>query len=431
MTTLININYDFRLITMNMNDERRIVEALEETNRWWKNTFTIEFKPREKYPEIQKFFKTKQILALTGLRRVGKTTILLKLVEEYLKDHNALDVLYFSFDDFRDVGVKEIITTYARLLNKDLTSGQYLFLFDEIQKLDNWAEQVKRIYDTYKNIKIIVSGSESLFIKKKSRESLAGRFFEFKIDLLRFTEYLQFKDKKRENIELYREEILREFQQYLFSNGFPELIDQDKDFIDKYIKENIIEKIIYKDIPQVFPVKNPSVLEDILKIIISNPGQIINIDDFAKDLGISRQTVVKYLYYLEKSFLIKKLYNFSRNVRKTERKLKKYYPVILLPNIIEQRESIGKVFETCMVLQLDAEFFWRDQYKNEVDVIQVIGETIVPIEIKYTKTEHKPLHFFMKKFNVQRGIIITYDSKKSSHNQKEITVIPFYEYLLK
>lgn len=415
-----------------MTQNEKIIEALEESNKWWKGAFGIDFKPREIYEEIKKFLKTRQIIALTGLRRVGKTTIMLKIAEDYIKKLDAKNVLYFSFDEFRNTRVRDIINIYARIMNKELVKGNFLLLLDEIQKLDNWEEQIKRIYDNFKNIKIIISGSESLFIRKISKESLAGRVFEFKIKPLNFREYLSFKDIKISNVELYKEELLREFNNYLFCNGFPEIINEDKDIIKKYIKENVIEKIIYKDIPQIFPIKEPTIIEELFKIILYDPGEIINIDDLARNLHISRQTISTYLDYLEKSFLTRKLYNFSKNIRKTQRKLKKYYPTIILPEIIEKTELFGKVFETAIILQLDGEFFWRDAYKNEIDMVKLIDNKTLPIEIKYSKIDVKALKLFMKKFKINAGMIISYDKEENiKFNGKEIDIVPFYEYLNK
>ncbi len=413
-------------------DSERIIEALEETNKWWKRGFEIEFRPREVYEEIKRFLKTRQIIALTGLRRVGKTTIMLKMVRDNIEKFGPENIMYFSFDDFRDVRIKDVLNAYSRLVNKELGEGEYLVLFDEIQKVAGWEEQIKRVYDNFKNIKLIISGSESLFISNKSRESLAGRFFEFKIQPLSFREYLTFKGRRFENVELYKQEILREFDNFLLCNGFPEIASETEEVVKKYIKENIIEKIVYRDIPQIFPVREPAILEEVLRIILLSPGEIINIDDMAKDLNISRQTLSNYLNYLEKSYLIKKLYNFSGSARKTQRKLKKYYPTVVLPEIVRKHGLRGRVFETAMVLQLNADFFWRDVYKNEVDVVKHADGKIIPIEIKYSKLDIKPLRTFMKKFRIDKGIILTYDKEgKAEFDKGRIEIVPFYKYMLK
>ena len=175
--------------------EENILEALERNNKWWKSDFTVEFKLRDLYVQIKRFMHTPQIIAITGLRRVGKTTIMLKLVKDMIQELNRENIVYFSFDEFKDIGIKQILKTYARLMNKDLSLNKYLFLLDEVQKLENWEEQLKAMYDSYPNIKFVISGSESLFIRKKSRESLAGRMYEFHIKPLSFKEFLLFKNK--------------------------------------------------------------------------------------------------------------------------------------------------------------------------------------------------------------------------------------------
>ncbi len=97
----------------------------------------------------------------------------------------------------------------------------------------------------------------------------------------------------------------------------------------------------------------------------------------------------------------------------------------------KKNELFGKVFETFMVLQLQAEFFWRDQYKNEVDIINVKDDKILPLEIKLAKIDPRPLGIFMKKFKLNTGIIISYNKKEQLRlDGKSITIIPYYEYLL-
>ena len=408
-----------------MNDER-VIEILNKSNKWWKEKFEFKFKPRLIYQEIKKFMHVRQIISLTGLRRTGKTTIMLKIVYDNIPKFDRMNIVYFSFDEFRKIKLIEVINAYVKIINKDINKEKYLFLFDEIQKVENWEEQLKRIYDEHSNIKFIISGSESLFIRKKSRESLAGRMFEFQVKILTFKEFLSFKNLKFDNLSLYKEEILREYKNFLFSNGFPEMVGEKREIADKYVKNNVIEKIIYRDIPQIIPVQEPAILEQIFKIILNDPGEIISLDDLAKELRISRQTVSLYIDYLEKSFLIRKLYNFSRNARKTQRKLKKYYPTIISHELVEKNEMSGKVFETFIVNQLDAEFFWRDTYKNEVDIVK-INSNILPIEVKISKVEARTLKLFMKKFKVDKGIILTYNTKEKING---VEAIPFYEFLI-
>lgn len=407
-------------------EKQRIFEALKKSNPWWKEDFEIDYKPRKIYEEIKGFIGNRQIISLTGLRRTGKTTLLFKIIKDSLNNYKKENIIYFSFDDFRGIRLEEIIDAYFELMNKK-NDESFLILFDEIQKISGWEEQLKRLYDENKRIKFIISGSESLFIRKGIRESLAGRMFEFQIKTLSFKEFLNFKNRKFENLELYKKEILSDFKDFLFCNGFPEIINENEEFIRKYIKENVVEKIIYRDIPQIISIDNPEILFQIFSIIARDPGQMIQIDKLARELNLSRQTVSNYLDYLEKSFLIRKLYNFSRNARKTQTKLKKYYPTIIFPEEIENKEFFGKNFEAFLVNELKAEFFWRDVYKNEVDII-LKDKEIIPIEVKVSNIEVKPLNLFVTKFKLKKGFVLTYDKEE---DLGKIKVMPFYKYLIK
>lgn len=416
-----------------MAQKEKVKKALLESNPWWKQKFEINYKDREIYLKLQKYLEAKQIIALTGLRRVGKTTIMLKIVKEKIDSGFAPEnIVYFSFDNFRDLDFSELIEVYLEEYEKKIEKNKYLFLFDEIQKINNWEEQVKRLYDLHVNFKIIISGSESLFIRKKSKESLAGRMFEFKVEPLSFKEFLSFKGLNLRPTGLYEKELIRSFEDFMFSGGFPELVDvNDKDFIKNYIRETVVEKVLFRDIPLIYPIRDVSILESIFKIISGNPGQIIEINKLASEVGLSRRVVSLYVGYLENSFLIKKIFNFSRNQRKTAKKLKKYYPTIPALGFIYGNEDVKpKIFENTIVLQTGANFFWRDVYKNEVDIV-LDGGKIIPIEVKYGEIKDiNGMLKFMELFNVKEGFIISKDEEKEQKiGNKKISIIPAWKWL--
>lgn len=404
----------------------QIKDVLPDMNPWWKDEFKVDFNERELHKKIQKYISLRQIMAFTGLRRVGKTTLMLKVIEDEIKKGtNKENILFFSFDEFKNIEIDEVIKAYEDILEKNIRKEKYLILLDEVQKLDNWENKIKRIYDTFKNIKIIISGSESLFIKNKSRAILAGRIFEFKVEPLTFKEFLTFKKVDYKPINLYKKELKKLFDEFTLTLGFPELVNiKDKEIIKKYIKESILEKVIYNDIPKLFKIKDVSVLESLYNIFLDEPGQIVEIFKLAKDLNVSRQSLSNYLKYLEDSFLIRKLYNYSKNKRKIERKLKKYYPTIISPDLLFKEDSLSKskIFEWLIINQLKAEFFWRDPYKNEVDIVK----DSIPIEIKYGKIEDKGVKIFMKKFKIKKGYIISYDKEEKG----EVEIIQGFKFLL-
>lgn len=405
-------------------------------NPWWKNHLSFDFKQRDISLELDKFIPEPQIIAITGIRRVGKTTYLLSVIDKLIKmGTNPEAILFVSFDELKNQRIRDILEVYEFIIENKKFTKTYLFL-DEIQKLKDWENQIKAIYDEHKlknDLKIFISGSESLFIRKKSKETLAGRIFEFKMNPLSFKEYLNFKNKQYKNIQLYDKELLIDFNNHLLTQGFPEMINYtDYSIFKKYTTE-IIEKIIFGDIAKQFKVTNLQALESITRIISNNPGQLLDQTDLGAEIKVVRQVVSNYLKYLEESYLIKKQYNYSNNFRKTERKLKKYYPTILSPEIIldEDYLSKSKVFETFIITQLNSSFFWRDAYKNEVDMIFEKNKQIIPIEIKYGKIETTGLDKFMFNYKIDIGYIISYNTEKEiKKDNKIIYVVPAYKFLL-
>lgn len=413
-----------------------IKDALLDVNPWWRGEFTVEFKERELHSQIRKYLRLPQIIALTGLRRVGKTTLMLKSAEDAIREGlDPKNVIYFSFDEFKGIEIRSVLREYETMMEKSLRTGKYLLLLDEIQKLNDWENQLKAIYDAFgKNVKVMISGSESLFIRRKSRETLAGRMFEFKVEPLTFKEFLNFKGVEYKPVGLHERELEKQFAEFVLSLGFPELVGiKERDVIRKYVNESIVEKVIYRDIPELVSIKDISALRSLLDTLMTEPGQLLELSHLASDLNLTRQTVSLYLTYLEDSFLVRKLYNFSRSRRKVERKLRKYYPTLISPDIIFKNDELSrsKVFEWLVVNQTRPAFFWRDPYKHEVDMILANGRPM-PIEIKYGKIDLDGLLFFMRKFNVNDGLVISSTlEERRKVDSKRISVIPAFKFLLK
>ena len=361
---------------------------IDKYNFHWKEGFFYNFpKKRFLFNSIVKEIESKQIISLIGLRRTGKTTILKQVIDHLIKSKKVKreHILFYSFDE-EQPKIEEIVTEYETKLGKellDIKDRVYIFL-DEIQKLKNWQNQVKYYYDNYQNIKFFVSGSSSLFIKKHTQESLAGRIYEFVLNPLSFEEFLIFKNKGQmlKKKRLFEDTLKKEFLSYQ-KRQFIELIDESEERVAKYIK-TMIEKIVYQDIPKIFPIENEELLMRILKIIASNPGMLSDYGSLSKELGISRVTLSNYFFYLNESFLIKKLYNFSRNMLTSEKKMKKFYlATTSFFSFLNNEINESKLIENLIVAFVDAKFFWRTPQKYEVDIILKEKNKIIPIEVKY------------------------------------------------
>ena len=410
----------------------KVKRALREFNPFWTSPIRIEYRDRTVYERLKRFIKEPQIISLCGLRRVGKTTLLQKIIQDILEENAPDSVLYFSFDDFQDLELFDVLDSFREIHKKE---PRFLF-FDEVQKLPNWAEKVKILYDT-KKYKIFVSGSESLFLRRGAGESLAGRIYEFEIKKLSFMEYLGFvgKTKMAEKPQLYEVELKIELWNYLLSGGFPELIGkEDKAMIKQYVKSTIIEKIVFKDMAKMYPIENPAELIRILDIIVDNPGMIVDFSSLSQELGIWRQTLSKYFEYLEMAHLVVKLYNFSRNRITSEKSLKRFYPTFLTPVLTEDSEErTGKLMETACVIATDAKFFWRDKYKDEVDIVLQKGRDIVPIEIKYRNqpSQNRGMEKFQKKYKCKEAFIVTKDARRKAKDSDGVEWVPVHEFLLR
>ena len=416
-----------------------LLERIIKQNPWWEKKEIEGIKDYQKrflLKEIWQYCDNKQMIAVLGMRRTGKTVLLLQTIEKLLKIKRIPQqkILYFSFDEILGKDpeiIEKIIETYENEILKDDLKNVYIF-FDEVNHLKNWQVVLKRYYDLNKNIKFFVSGSSSIYLKK-AKESLAGRIYEFELKPLSFKEFLYLKKIKVENLNLQQTSLKKELNKSFLSVSLPEII-QENDFlkIKKYIN-SIVDKVIFYDIPKVYEIDEPEVLKNILSLIAQKPGMLLEYQSLAKSLGISYQTVSKYINYLEKSFLIKRVYNFRGSPIARARKLKKVYlgAINLSAGFMDSEkeifEQIPFLAENLVCLNLDAKWFWRKYF--EIDFYH----QNIPIEVKYTETEPdiKNNLLAVKSLKSKKLLVITknFEDKKTIQEIK-VEFIPLWKYLL-
>lgn len=385
---------------------------LAKYNQHWTEEFRYPYeKTRNKFQELVRNLSNKQIIELAGLRRTGKTILFFQLINHLLAaGQNRFSIWYFTFDE----GILELdalLESFIKQTSVDFKKEKVYIVLDEIQKLKNFQAKIKVYYDLYPNIKFFISGSTSLFVRKKKQESLAGRIISLFLTPLSFGEYLNFKEKTELTARplVFEKEIETEFEIYLKSQFVDSLLLNPED--NKKYLEAIVRKIVFEDIPQVFPVDSPDVLWKIVRIIAQNPGIIINLQSLCQEIDISSKTLSNYLFYLEEAFLIKKLYNFSKNLITSEKRLKKYYlAAASFSWALNDFPQIGSLVENVLISLNDYHFFWRDTYGHEVDFIEVQKEKVFPIEVKYRNSlSVKDLHnlaLFSKKFTAETPVLM-------------------------
>jgi hypothetical protein len=428
-------------------------------NEWWKTSEVRKELKKEKhrnlFEEILPYLNDHQIISLIGLRRTGKTTLMYQLIDHLIKNGvPPKNILYFSFDEILSADpniLEEVIENYQKMILKT-EEKTYLFL-DEIQYIEKWQAVLKRYYDLHPTMKFFISGSASLNIKK-AKESLAGRIYEFVLHPLSFREFLDMKTfplpKKQTTYTLeelqhiyhqllpYKDDIETHLNEYMLKGGFPELIEEKSlEKIQKYLRTNI-DKIIFQDIPKVFDIKEPALLLELLKITAAQSGTILEYEGIGNALKTTRQSISNYMLYLQESFLIRKITNYTGSALASARKAKKFYIQDhgITNTLLEKHEEAfseqdsGKIIENIIVNTLQPTYFWRQNY--EVDVVLKTNE-ITPIEIKYRTdpTDIKGLEKFMELYGTKKGIVISKTLLKQTQLETgEILFIPAWLFLL-
>lgn len=392
-------------------------------NPHWEVGFIYPYqKERTILNEVQDSLKNNLIIAISGLRRVGKSVILKQCINYLIKSGMPRrNVLYLNLDDVAIEDFISVINAWQAHVPQKIYGNTFCLLVDEVQKVTNWGEKIKSIYDNL-NIKILLSGSASLQIKK-GNESLAGRITEKIIAPLSFKEFLDFSNRSSD-VKSVKQSY---YDIYLFRQ-LPELAINDSLSSKEYI-ESIVKKALWEDCKNYLNIENSEILESIFSVICKSPGEIIDYEDVAKDFRISRNTSAQYFKALVDCFLVRKLYNYSRNARKSEKKSKKFYPYFTTLHEFVRPYPVdySKIAETEVAWQTKAGFFYNDQ-GQEIDFI--CGDELNKgIEVKMrNKVDDSDLKILIKnKLNLKTLYVIIAKQSIANISDKNITVVRFHE----
>ncbi len=414
------------------------IDILNTFNPWWTNgAVPIQLLGSHRRPileEVETYVDKRFITLIYGLRRVGKTTCLYQVIDSLLRNGTVpLQIIYFSFDE-KSGEPNDVITTYAeKVLKKSIRDAGRIFVFmDEIQKVPEWQSKLKIIYDLYPNIKFFLSGSASVSLQKHATESLAGRMIGVFVKPLTFSEFLEWKkipvDKTRP--ELFQGQIAPHLMDYLRKGGFPEIVHEEGDeLIRKYVKNAVLEHIIYRDIPQEFGAKDVELLRTLLELFVKDPGMMMNTERISRDLGRNKITVGNYIEYLKHALLIREVKNLRSNLLVSSRKNKKIYPTssafcFAYRDDFFADKILEKIAEVTVAEYLQAENYYCNGF--EVDFVQKSDKDTVPIEVKYGAPDEHQIRKFMEKFGVEKGILVSKDSLR----QGDLQVVPLWLFLL-
>lgn len=315
--------------------------------------------PRKLYTLLKEHLSTKQITVITGMRRTGKTTI----VKQLLSDITSNNKIYIDLEriDNREIFSEknyDIIIYTLQQRGLDIKKKAYIAL-DEIQLSHNIPSVLKYLYDNY-NIKFIITGSSSYYLKNLFTESLAGRKKVFELYPLDLGEFLVFKEvpcnsesslNKQFN-PLEYERLKGYYEEYLEYGGFPEVALTTKSDEKKDLITDIISSYINIDIKALSDFRNQESLYKLMKMLAARSCTRLDYSKLSRLIGISRITLQSYIDFFEKTYLISRIPVLARNPDREIVKAKKiYFCDNGIMNVLENVSS-GVKFENAVYTQL-------------------------------------------------------------------------------
>lgn len=342
------------------------------------------FYPRAILSQLENELETEQVVVITGMRQVGKTTLLKHLFEQidgpnktFLDFENPLHRKVFEEEDYENI--------WNNLQEFNISKQEKTFIFiDEIQNLPKVSSAVKYLYDHWR-VKFFLTGSSSFYLKNLFPESLAGRKIIYELYPLTFAEFLVFKEVERKEIPSFKgkakqknkiryERLSKYFIEYSQYGGFPRVVLETSATRKKQILEEVFKSYFEQDVKTLADFKDLSQLRDLILLLIPRIGSKLDISKLADNLEVSRETVYSYLSFLEKTYFIQLLAQFSRSIDRQAAGSKKVYLCDSgLANILG-KPSEGQQLENSVFQSLRPRYKLSYYQKNSKEIDFIVDE---------------------------------------------------------
>lgn len=376
---------------------------------------------RQLYPKIEAELATKEITVITGMRRVGKTTAL-KHLYDLIDTQNKL-ILDLENPLHRKVFEEE---NYDSIWNNlrpfGITNSQKSYLFiDEVQNLPEISRAIKYLYDHY-DVKFVLTGSSSYYLRNLFPESLAGRKIIFELFPLNFSEFLTFKQvehtslhslnkKAQQKNEISHQKIISLYNEYMEFGGFPSVVLENDSNRKRLLLSEIFTSYFEKDAKNLADFNDMSKLRDLILILIPRIGQKIDIQKLAISLSISRTTIYSYLSFLEQTYFITMLNRHSGSIDRQAAGSKKLF--MCDTGVINTLGKIsqGQLFEQSVFQCLRDNYKLTYYNKGVLSEIDFILDNNIAVEIKYsaTKKDFSSLNRRKESLKISQGYIVTHE----------------------
>lgn len=464
--------------------EKQIIGRLRVDNPWWTENeippYYSEMHPRLYldifYPLVLNM-DIRRAVILMGPRRVGKTVMIYHSIQKLIADGiSPQNIIYISVETpiYNKILLEQLFNLAKQALGKsENKSERYYVFFDEIQYLKEWEVNLKSLVDTYHNVKFIASGSAAAELKKRSDESGAGRFTDFNLPPLTFYEYIHLKDYSHLINQTQMEwnnhpifgastmdiaKLNKLFIDYINYGGYPEVVFSQKiqENPGQFIRHDIIDKVLLRDLPSLYGITDVQELNSLFTMIAYHSGAQFSYEGLSKDSGVKKDTLRKYIQYLEAAFLIKKIRRADDTAKNYRREmLFKLYltnPSLrcaLFQPIDESDEVIGNMVETAVYAQWIPRDFniayanWNEGNgkKGEVDIVGINEAKQKPdwaVEVKWSNkpfqnpsSELKSLEYFMKTNGLSYALVTSISEtglREMSYGSLQFMPVACYAY---
>ena len=426
-----------------------ILRILVDWNYW--GNYRDESLERGRYIEkLNHLLKTGEIIVIKGVRRSGKSTLMLQFIKKSGLDEKNTLVVNFEDPRFKNPNLElldRIYEVYQEELQPD--EGHYVIL-DEVQEVEGW-EKFARFLHEAKKVQVFITGSSSKLLSEEYSTLLAGRHVDIEIFPQCFTEFLEFKGVSiRSRIEMikFRHRIRKLLDEYLEFGGFPKVVLIEEDKGKEELLNNYFRDILIKDVQRRFKVRETVKLEELAKYYLTNISTLQSFNRARKWLDLSLDTVERYSKYFAIARLLFFVPKFSFSLKEQILNPKKVYCMDPgLRNIVSFKfsEDRGRIAENVVFLNLlfrnsDREiYYWRDKHGREVDFVlkrglkieRLIQVTYVSSEEEVDVREKKALLKASEELNCEDMQVITRDYEaEEDFKGKKIKFIPLWKWLV-
>ena len=416
--------------------EDEVYNGMRVENPWWAGkrykSNVAGFPERSYLAGFKKLVTQKAVhrsVILLGPRRVGKTVMILQTIEALLRQGIKGDrIIYLSVDRplYGQKRLEQLLNLHLKRIDGPMDAQIWVF-FDEVQYLANWEQELKSLTDLYRNIRFVASGSAAAALRQKSQESGAGRFTDYLLPALTFDEFVSFQRQPDASLEKLRqfmetgatnESMVRVqdiiflntlFEKYLSYGGYPEAVlnEQVQEGMDRFVREDIVDKILLRDLPSLYGISDTRELNRLFSTLCYNSAQEVSLEKLAMTGAVAKNTLKRYIEYLEAAFLIRICARVDNNARTFQRQssFKVYLTnpslrAALFHPLLQDDENFGHLAETGVLSQWFhnpniSELHYARWATGELDIVYMNQATQLPtwfVEVKWTDRFADSLH---------------------------------------